>query len=212
MKILSHRGYWKTPDQKNSVAAFRHSFECGFGTETDLRDCRSQIVISHDPPVGREMLFSDFLDLASSINPALPLALNIKSDGIHNEIKKLLLEYPSVTNYFCFDMSIPDTFGYDAQRIPFLVRRSEYEPDTPLRQKSNGVWLDGFHEDWFDEDLVLEILNDEQMVVIVSPELHNRNPHNFWQAAKNWTVRDHANLMFCTDRPYELMRHLHDCN
>ncbi|EIP3086535.1 hypothetical protein ACTK3A_001677 [Campylobacter jejuni] len=38
MKILSHRGYWKNKQEKNSITAFNRSFLNSYGLETDLRD------------------------------------------------------------------------------------------------------------------------------------------------------------------------------
>ena len=38
MEIISHRGYWKNVEEKNSSKAFKNSFDLNFGTETDLRD------------------------------------------------------------------------------------------------------------------------------------------------------------------------------
>ena len=38
MKILSHRGYWKNKQKKNSIAAFDRSFLNLYGLEIDLRD------------------------------------------------------------------------------------------------------------------------------------------------------------------------------
>ncbi|BDM05064.1 hypothetical protein THJ046_08940 [Campylobacter jejuni] len=38
MKILSHRGYWKNKQEKNSITAFDRSFLNSYGLETDLRD------------------------------------------------------------------------------------------------------------------------------------------------------------------------------
>ncbi|ENY6720776.1 hypothetical protein ACFZWW_001731 [Campylobacter jejuni] len=38
MKILSHCGYWKNKQEKNSIAAFDRSFISLYGLETDLRD------------------------------------------------------------------------------------------------------------------------------------------------------------------------------
>lgn len=38
MKIISHRGFWHNPSEKNTEMAFCRSFELGFGTETDVRD------------------------------------------------------------------------------------------------------------------------------------------------------------------------------
>lgn len=67
MKILSHRGYWKNSDEKNKENAFRRSFSLGYGTETDVRDCRGDLVISHDMPIGNEISCEDFLGAVHSI-------------------------------------------------------------------------------------------------------------------------------------------------
>ena len=48
MEILSHRGYWKNEGEKNTKIAFERSFQLGFGTETDIRDYKGELVISHD--------------------------------------------------------------------------------------------------------------------------------------------------------------------
>ena len=50
MIIISHRGYWIQPAEKNTEEAFSRSFERGMGTETDVRDHRGELVISHDMP------------------------------------------------------------------------------------------------------------------------------------------------------------------
>ena len=72
MIILSHRGYWKKPDEKNLEVAFRRSFDLGYGTETDIRDCAGKILISHDMPKGDEMTFEHFLGLVASRPCPLP--------------------------------------------------------------------------------------------------------------------------------------------
>ena len=63
MIIISHRGYWKCVDEKNTEIAFSRSFELDFGTETDVRDCLGKLVISHDMPDGSEIHFEEFLSL-----------------------------------------------------------------------------------------------------------------------------------------------------
>ena len=48
MKILCHRGAWTTNAEKNSVAAIKKAVSLDFGFETDIRDYRGNLVISHD--------------------------------------------------------------------------------------------------------------------------------------------------------------------
>ena len=50
IQIISHRGFWKNDEEKNTLEAFQKSFSNGFGIETDIRDLDGRIVISHDVP------------------------------------------------------------------------------------------------------------------------------------------------------------------
>lgn len=129
MKIISHRGYWKNIKKKNTISAFKKSFELGFGTETDIRDFNGELVISHDIPNSsiEELIYvDDFFKLYKSIGNNLPLALNIKSDGLQEMLKNLIIKY-DISNYFVFDMSIPDTLGYMKKNINYFSRQSEFE-------------------------------------------------------------------------------------
>ena len=92
MKILSHRGYWKSDNEKNTRIAFERSFLLGFGTETDIRDLNGELVISHDPPVSERNYVTaiDFFKLYKSLGDGLQLALNIKSDGLQEKLMKLI--------------------------------------------------------------------------------------------------------------------------
>ena len=50
MQIISHRGFWKSKNEQNTIISFQRSFENGFGIETDIRDLNGKLVISHDIP------------------------------------------------------------------------------------------------------------------------------------------------------------------
>lgn len=68
MKILSHRGYWKNKQEKNSIAAFDRSFLNLYGLETDLRDVGGGgIVVSHDMASENCLKLEDFLSFIKSI-------------------------------------------------------------------------------------------------------------------------------------------------
>jgi hypothetical protein len=124
MIVLSHRGYWHAPAEKNTPEAFARSFSQGFGTETDIRDCGGRLLMSHDPPVGQEMTFTDFLELHRRHDPSLPLAINIKADGLQRLMAAALENYRPA-DWFAFDMSIPDTRGWLAAGMPVFVRHSD---------------------------------------------------------------------------------------
>ena len=99
----------------------QRSFSLGFGTETDIRDLKGELVISHDMPKGDEMRLEKFLALVSSYEDAnsLTLALNIKSDGLLVPLKTILAKYKHL-DIFVFDMSVPDSRSYLNSIYPHL--------------------------------------------------------------------------------------------
>ncbi len=120
MEIISHRGYWKEINEKNTNTAFERSFSLNFGTETDLRDYMGNLVISHDIANSNCIIADEFfLIYRRYAYQHLTLALNIKADGLQNELLKLL-ELHNIHNYFVFDMAIPDTIGYIKKRYKVL--------------------------------------------------------------------------------------------
>jgi hypothetical protein len=206
MKIISHRGCWESPLEKNTEEAFIRSFELGFGTETDLRDALGKLSISHDPPVGGELSFGGMLEIYSRFGKTLPLALNIKADGLQKATSLLLQRY-SITEYFFFDMSIPDMLGYHKAGLRFFTRQSELEPAPCMAKESSGIWMDHFYSDWIKESDVAPYLELGKQVCLVSPDLHKRDHRTFWESLSTWDIRDDDRLMLCTDLP-ELAREL----
>ncbi|MFV8270508.1 hypothetical protein ACNQGP_11330 [Flavobacterium sp. GT2N3] len=201
MNIISHRGYWKAEEEKNKLISFDRSFKLGFGTETDVRDYRGELVISHDIPDENSMSLDVFFKLYNTnCNSALTLALNIKSDGLQLKLKNKLLEF-GIENYFVFDMSIPDTLGYLKNNITTFSRHSEYEPIPAFFSESKGIWLDAFGSIWFDDKIILDHIKKGKKVAIVSPELHKRNPIEFWEYLKINKLHQSEDIILCTDIP-----------
>lgn len=198
MEIISHRGYWLSNEEKNSPDAFIRSFISEFGTETDFRDRLGEIVISHDPSVGGEMLLTDLLLLTGSLQPTL--ALNVKADGLALPLMRIL-EHFEYANYFVFDMSGPEYLSYKNAGHPTYARVSELEqPDLEVL-KPDGIWLDGLMADrWRIEWLKLNAPR-ELRVAIVSPELHGRDHKHFWDELKVAGISKWKNIMLCTDYP-----------
>lgn len=200
--ILAHRGYWKKEEEKNTKEAFKRAFDCGFGIETDLRDIKGEIVISHDMPKGNEMTFEEVLVLLDGRN--LPLALNIKADGMAFKIKKLLEKY-NHTNYFTFDMSIPEMVVQHKMGLNVFTGISDIVPNPIMYKEVQGVWLDCFYSDWFSKKEIKEILDAGKKVCIVSPDLHKREYKNVWAKYK-----DVKGIMLCTDFPDEAKEYFND--
>lgn len=211
MVILSHRGYWREVGEKNVNEAFRRSFSLGFGTETDIRDLDGRLVISHDPPSLNAMGLDFFLQIHSDLRADLPLALNIKADGLQMLLKKSIERF-RVRDYFVFDMSVPDLIGYCAAGIPFFTRVSEYEREPVLLAEAAGVWLDAFAADWYTDTTVRSFLAAAKRVCIVSPELHRRPHLTLWSRLKELDRDSSGRLMLCTDFPEEARSFFEACD
>lgn len=200
MKFISHRGFWQASSEKNSMSAFERAFVQGFGIETDIRDINGRLVISHDPATFDCTPLEDLLELRNRINPGLPLALNIKSDGLQVFLRELLAVF-HVEHYFVFDMSIPDSLGYIKSGMKIFVRQSEYEPDPLLYDQATGIWMDCFLGDWFTENAIEHHIAAGKQVCLVSPELHHREYRQFWEKLAGMPCVASEKLMLCTDFP-----------
>lgn len=201
MITLSHRGYWKDIQEKNKPIAFERSFSLNFGTETDIRDFNGELVISHDISDFNAISVKEFFTLYKKYNNTLPLALNIKADGLQMKLKELLDEY-SIQNYFVFDMSVPDGLGYLNNKFNVFTRQSEYEKDPSYYNEAKGIWLDEFHHHWITKEIIQSHIENQKQICIVSPDLHKREYKNEWQHYKQIEKELGINhLMICTDYP-----------
>lgn len=201
MELLSHRGFWKAADEKNTKAANALSFKNGWGIETDIRDFDGGLVISHDIAVdssySTEFLFNQYKESQCRST----LALNIKADGLSGKLKELLEKY-EIPNYFVFDMSIPETLRYLNLEMNVFIRYSEYEEaDKELYGRSKGIWLDAFKDEWYDNNFVNLHLENNKKIAIVSSELHGRKEDGLWQLIKDNNWNESSEILLCTDIP-----------
>lgn len=205
MKILAHRGAWKSPDEKNSLEALTRAFESGLGVETDLRDFKGMLQISHDPIVSPGLSFSGLLKKYREIGCYEPLALNIKADGLLENLKKEIESF-GISNYFIFDMSIPQLYQSKKLGLNFFTRFSEIER-FPLTDYVNscGVWFDSFEGRYDCEffESILKVLADNKKVGIVSPELHGKDHKDFWKGIITNKIHLCPSAYLCTDLPFE---------
>jgi hypothetical protein len=200
MQIISHRGFWLNATEKNSLDAFQRSFEFGFGTETDVRDFNGELVVAHDIPSSDCIYFQEFCEIFSAIDKNLPLAINIKSDGLANLLKYMLEQY-SIENYFLFDMSIPDLRHSILAGLNCYTRMSDVEKNPTFYDDCNGVWLDGFYSDWYEPQVFWQLLNDKKKICLVSSELHSRSNKSLWEMLRSSKLCDEKDIMLCTDEP-----------
>jgi hypothetical protein len=210
MIILSHRGWWKSDNEKNKEAAFMHSFNSGYGTETDIRDYCGKLVISHDIADSSCMSVEDFFTIYNQFDSTLPLAMNIKADGLQKELKRCLLEY-NINNYFVFDMSVPDGLGYLKHGLKSFTRQSEYEKSPSFYNDAVGVWIDEFHTHWITKEVIEFHIKNNKRICIVSPDLHKRAYNIEWEHYKQIEAElGIDNIMICTDNPEVAKEFFHE--
>lgn len=202
IQIIAHRGLWAKPEEKNSEDAFKKALIQGFGIETDFRDMMSTLVISHDPPVDGAMQAERFVQLCLQYPSDLPMAINVKSDGLHSLVGDFIIQ-ARLKSYFVFDMSIPDSLGYLRQGIPFYTRVSEFELKPALLNESEGIWLDCFQSDWYGAEVLSQYLDLGKKIAIVSPELHRRPHEKVWDLLKKYDFHLNPLISICTDFPVE---------
>lgn len=142
------------------------------GAEIDVRDFMGSLVASHDPYIGGDQLI-DVLEV--SINR--PLILNIKSEGIEEDVIKVLKKR-NITNYFILDCTFPAIVKLINKNFTKIALRfSEYEGlDTlvNMQSKAEWVWVDCFTKLPFDKGNYTKIRSLGYKVCIVSPDLLNR--------------------------------------
>lgn len=201
MIVLSHRGYWKDSNEKNQIVSFERSFSLGFGTETDIRDYKDELVIAHDIANERNISVNEMFEIYNKYDNTLPLALNIKADGLQIKLKELLGKY-NILNYFVFDMSVPDGLQYLKQNLKAFTRESEYETIPSFYNESCGIWLDEFKGHWITKETIEKHIKNGKQICIVSPDLHKREYKKEWQHYKDIEKElSINNLMICTDHP-----------
>ena len=197
MKILAHRGFWLSEEEKNSRIAFQRALDHGFGIETDVRDYVGEIVISHDMAKGRMQTYVEFLDQIKG--HSVPIAVNIKADGLSASLSETHQEYSEVDAVF-FDMSGPEHLMYRKRHLQTLNRVSEFESGYVFDAPDYGIWLDAFFDDLWRIDW-LKSYQGSRPIFLVSPELHRREPSSFWDELR--TLDNPGEMFLCTDLPLE---------
>lgn len=211
VRILAHRGVWSRPEERNSLAALERAIAMGFGIETDLRDDRGTIVISHDPPAAGALPFAELAERwVKGRAPGALLALNVKSDGLQT-LARAELERAGVAHadIFFFDMSVPDARGYVRAGLPIYTRQSDLEAEPLLYSAARGVWLDTFEREWLSAAALSEHARAGKEMCIVSPELHGRPHLDRWSDYRAF-LRSSAGLVaLCTDHPSAARDYFH---
>jgi len=209
VQVLAHRGIWREYREGNSLASLTSALTSGFGVECDVRDAYGKLMIAHDVVDDARPSVAELVDVYCGSSTSATLAVNIKADGLSSLIDSQLVRR-GITNYFCFDMSVPETLRYRRLGLRYFTRESEYEPVPVLYDDAAGVWMDMFESDWITADLIRRHLDFGKQVAIVSPELHRRPHSAVWERLRADGLAQHPQVMLCTDHPNEARSFFHD--
>lgn len=205
MRLLAHRGLWSETIGQNTPMAFKTAINNGFGIELDVRDIDGELVVSHDPPNKDCITFRSVLDLLRVNHTGenvISLAVNIKSDGLRDQLVKLVEVIASNVDMFVFDMSVPDMYSYLDSPLKVCSRISDLEKQPVLISRTHNLWVDAFENDMAMIDFIDEYAMVVDNIYVVSPELHGRHHLDFWSVLKDKSGI-YGNLSLCTDYPIQ---------
>jgi hypothetical protein len=202
MNILAHRGNvaGPNPQKENSIDFLLSALKAGYGIETDIRDMDGEVVVSHDLPVGQVPKFSEFLLRLPGLNDGQVLALNIKSDGMHKLIEKMMGSHNAIGNTFFFDMSVPTLYALSKtlRGENLASRLSDIEPEPMLYDSVGWIWIDCFVKDFDDWARAKKYAMGGKKLAFVSPDLHKRPHTPFWKELKE-NFPGEGDIYLCTD-------------
>ena len=181
--ILAHKGIWRSKEEQNTISACRVALASGFGLQVDIRDHVGGLVVAHDVDDAGSYPFRKLCTLLQQ-HPDATLALNIQSGGLQDLLCEALAHH-GISNYFLFDMAVPDLLASLRSGLRCFTRQSELETTPILYPQSHGVWVDMFEQDWLTSNDIRMHIKHAKDVAIVSPELHGRDQLPFWQYLKD---------------------------
>ncbi len=194
--IYAHRGVWTSLEEQNSPLSIEAAHKLGFGIETDFRSHNNRLVVSHNP-----FLDKTALGLADFNFQGIPVAMNIKEDGLSEQYREFL-DINQHKLSFIFDGSIPEMRKIRDEGLPHALRLSEYERELPW--STRFIWVDAFESEWWLGSQEIANLQQEHFLVFVSPELHGRNFENAWQYFRRLSHENSKKFGICTDLPSQL--------
>jgi len=117
--------------------------EAEFGAEIDIRAWNSDLILNHEPFQDGEKLI-DYLDEYKNGT----LILNIKEDGIEDEVLRLVRERPQIKSYFLLDVEFPYLYRASRQgERNMAIRFSEDESVETVKNyigMVDWVWIDTY--------------------------------------------------------------------
>jgi hypothetical protein len=132
MEIIIHR--------VNTIRELKR-IEKNCGAEIDIRAWDSDLILNHKPFKNGEKLI-DYLDEYNNGT----LILNIKENGIENEVLRLVGERQQIKSYFLLDVEFPYLFSASKRgEKNMAIRFSEHESIETVKKyigMVDWVWID----------------------------------------------------------------------
>lgn len=194
MNVIPHRGVWGRIDQQNTLAAIHDALALFDGVEIDIRDQHNGVQVAHDA-FSSGPRFDDVLAGLDDQQRKKFFALNIKADGLGPRLRELLRSH-GIRRYGCFDLSFPERRRYRELGLAVLDRRSDLEV---AHTGATAEVVDGFYA-----DPPVSTLSATRLQLLISPELHGRDPAPFWRQLRARFGARSSQLFICTDFPFEL--------
>jgi|APSaa5957512535_1039671.scaffolds.fasta_scaffold03279_13 hypothetical protein len=154
----------------NTISELKN-IESKYGVEIDIRAWGSELVLNHEPFQDGEKLV-DYLDEYHHGT----LVLNVKENGIEDEILHLVRERPQLNSYFLLDVEFP--YIYRASRLGEKNIAIRFSEDESLETVENYIgkvdWV------WIDTNTLLPISKENKLVLdkfkkcLVCPERWGR--------------------------------------
>ena len=143
-----------------------------FGVEIDVRTSGADLIIQHEPFMPGVKL-SDWL---RNFDHEF-LIINVKEDGLENEIINLMKEF-KINDFFFLDQSFPSFYKLSLLHPNFCsVRVSDFESvETILNFNTGWVWFDSHSGNWNYLQNTFNKLTDAKVKkCLMSPELQRDN-------------------------------------
>lgn len=158
--------------RKNTIHELRES-SSNYGIEIDLRSMDGEIILNHDP-FKPGVLLKDWIKYYHHGT----LILNVKEDGLEQEILSIIKSY-NISSYFFLDQSFPSLISLAKQKEKnCAVRFSEYEcieSVLNLSTKISWVWVDCFSKFILNKETADLLALKDFKICLVSPELQGRS-------------------------------------
>ena len=162
MEIIIHR--------RNTISELK-KIKPEYGAEIDIRSWGSELILNHEPFQDGEKL-ECYLDEYHQGT----LILNIKEDGIEDDVLQLVRQRPQINSYFLLDVEFPYLYRASRQgEKNIAVRFSEDESIETVKKYVGLVdWV------WIDTMTCLPLSEDNRLILnkfkkcLVCPERWNR--------------------------------------